>query len=138
MKNKQLTIFVSALLLCVFTLFADEDPSKQWFTLFKEGVKTMNKGLNIDDDLQKKEAVLKDAIVFFERSLKKYPNSLIAAKANYLIARCYINIPFGKTKNKKLAKDIYKNIIDYYPTSPYAEKAKEQIESIDKSKSTFK
>jgi len=121
-----------ALLILLFTISSVvlADDTKAWINNFNSGEKTMEKALKIKKDLIKKEEFLLEAIAYFQKSIDVYPNSLVADKVHFLIAKCYMSLPFNKTANKKKALEQYEIIIEYIPLSKYTDKAKEMIEKI--------
>jgi hypothetical protein len=63
----------------------------------------------------------------------KYPEQVereVAVQAIFHAARCFFILKKASPFNKRYAKDLYREIIERYPGSPWAEKAKEELKKM--------
>jgi outer membrane protein assembly factor BamD (BamD/ComL family) len=134
-KNNIFKSMILFLILAISTIAFATDV-KDWINNFNNGVKTMDKAMDMKKDLIKMEELLLEAVNYFQKSVDVYPNSLVADEAHFLMAKCYMSLPFNKTANMKKAVQQYEIIIEYIPLSKYVDKAKEMIEKIKSDEKT--
>ena len=72
---------------------------------------------------------IRDRIKILEESIKEDPEAETVPESRYFIAQCYLEL--GNTVK---AKENYNEIIKKFPKSEFYEKAKKELESLNKKK----